>query len=222
VTIKTDKFMLVIGLGICLVLCGFAAASVSGKVEVTGASDYRAVATKTIKGPRGPRGYQGPRGFTGPRGFQGEQGPAGIAGPPGETGVAGPTGANGQTGPTGATGATGPAGEPGPPGATVFGAYAWVEGGTGSVRSDYSTFLSPGDVTRISAGKYCVRQLGFTPRTIQVTVGGATVVDAVASGHIYQSGEPNQGCPSPWTARINITTLGGAAVDRDFYLLLLG
>jgi hypothetical protein len=76
------------------------------------------VATKVIRGPRGPRGLQGPQGPQGLQGTKGDTGAKGDQGPVGPRGDTGSQGVKGDPGSKGDAGSTGPAGPVGPAGPT--------------------------------------------------------------------------------------------------------
>lgn len=89
-----------------------------------------------------------------------QQGPAGEPGPPG------PPGRQGEQGVQGRQGEPGPPGDRGPEGTAV--AYASMD--WRNVISSHAKNLTSSQVSRISQGRYCFHGLGFTPKSVVVTV----------------------------------------------------
>jgi len=95
----TKKFILVVGMLVCLVSTATARVGKTGPTGPTGPTG--------ATGLTGPKGVQGIQGVLGPKGFDGSTGPTGPKG------AAGADGSNGTNGVDGATGPIGPSGTPG-------------------------------------------------------------------------------------------------------------
>jgi hypothetical protein len=171
------------------------------------AAGHLALAGKTHRGPRGPRGRPGP---AGPRGLQGAKGDTGAPGAKGDAGPKGDTGATGQQGPKGDAGS-----------ALAY-AHVFANGSLDPART--RNVLS---VTRPTAGsqtgRYCIDLLsGIVPHNVVATL--ERVVDAagndlVTDDTVLATITPNAQCAGAEDASVLVFDTGEGREDEPFYVV---
>jgi Collagen triple helix repeat (20 copies) len=123
---------------------------------------------------------------------------AGLPGAQGPAGPAGEAGAQGAKGDTGAQGDKGAAGE------AV--AYANVKG-DGTIEPGQSKGITNDMIDRTAEGVFCFKNLGFTPKSVQVSPDGSFgQLDTVVSSSVLVNGALSD-CDADGTHKVRVRTV---------------